>query len=746
MRRLVLAAAMLIACPLHAQVPEGVDPSFLAVSVDGEKSDQILTAWQVDGQWAMGPEDWKSAGVVLTEEEAKKDALTATELGAGFAVNEDEQSVEVTLPADRIPPQRLNLRPVIGELSPAAPGVLLSYSLAGQVDRFGVRASAGYRASTAGRWGQLSTSGQANFKDGQLSHVRGDTRWQFDDYKRRITYQVGDVATTTAKIGGVRVAKDLALDPFTPTYPVPEIGGIAVDQGTIDFLINKAKVSQVDVKKGPFTLESYPLSTGRSSLDVVIRDQFGREEVIDSRQFYLSTQLLRKGLTTWSVAAGKVRQGAEHYGTAGAEATFARGMTDNLTVLGSAQATRGHRNTMVGVKTKLGLAGVLEVEAGQSRSDDRPDGRMLSARYTYQADRFSITAAHERREDYWQLSEFDQRSVQTKSRDQVAVNWSSQNKELRARVGYTKLVTEAAGGEQVNHFAEGGLAWQRGAHGASVTALYDLENKEPSFGVGYRYQFGRTSTYATARQAPDVTRFAVGAATTFGTGSKQVAVQGEVSETNGQMKGRLSASTRTTKGNLRLELQQDQDGTVAGGELVGAIHIGRGGIHALGPVSDGYAVVDVAGVPGVPVRANGRDLGVTDARGQLVINNLPVLVPSTITIDDRALPPDVQLEKSEVTITPRRGAGASVSFPLRTQNARTFIVSRVPALEAGAQVKTDVEETVMGFEGVLFLEHPKAAGKILITDGQGTCEATLPVTLPAWDEQPSIECVVTAPR
>lgn len=145
---------------------------------------------------------------------------------------------------------------------------------------------------------------------------------------RLVTYQAGDVfagpSSSPVNLGGVRVAKDpRALDPLTPIYPVPMLGGVALDPATVEVLANRARVLQGQVGKGPFTDDGSALGAGAQQTQVVVRDPYGRETVVSDQRFYVAPTLLRKGLTTCEVAAGRVRQGESDYGTLGATGSVA---------------------------------------------------------------------------------------------------------------------------------------------------------------------------------------------------------------------------------------------------------------------------------------------------------------------------------------------------------------------------------------------------------------------------------------
>jgi outer membrane usher protein len=737
-------AVVLAVSPAFAQVPDDVVPAFLAAQINGKDTGKIATLWQRDGQWQAETQQWKDLDLVLSAEEAGQPVLSAADLGVEVKVDEVALTVDLVVPVARLPRQVLGDRRTLPKLSDPAPGVLINYNIAGQATQDAQAVSLGHEIRTGGRWGMLTSTGQVNWSStGGAAYVRGQSRWQLDDYQRQVSYQLGDVRSGGASgawLGGVRVAKDPTLDPYTPTYPVPSIGGVALDAATVDVLANQARVAQHDVQKGAFTIERFPLRPGRNAMDVVVRDAYGREQVITSQQLYFSPQLLRKGLTTWSVAAGRVRQGiSDDYGKPGASVEVARGLSDTWTVSASAQSDGDHHNAIVGARTILGPAGVLDVQMGRSQGK-QGTGSYQRVQYSYQGPRMGVSLSHERSDGFWQLSANDAFGLQSKERTQAAVSWSSAERHWRARASAVEMTTRLDGKDQRIAYGQLDLGWQSGRHSLTASALYDLERHESTLAVGYRYNFGRGSLTATARQAPDFTRTSLSASYQADVAGTPVSVRGEVAQVNNDQQVRLSADARLDKAWARMEIQKQDGDTRLSGEFSGAVHLGPGGATWLPHVADGYAVINVAGVPDVPVRADGRSLGKTNKAGRLVVADLHALAETTIRIDERALPPGVQLETSQLTVAPRRMSGAQATFEVLAHDARAFVVHRATTIEPGTQVQSDTETATVGYDGALYLEHPVPGQRLTLTDATGTCTMNLPTPLPYWEAVPTLEC------
>ena len=713
-------------------LPEGVEPSFLVPTINGKASQTTVMFWPLDGQWVTDAGEWKAMGIQLKETE--QGDLGNVTLGIEFVVDAATQTVAMVVPAERMPVQTKTRYSNVPTLSPAAPGVLVNYSVAGRLTETSQALSLGHEVRTAGPWGVLSTSGQANWSSRQgAEYVRGSTYWQFDDNKRQMTYQAGDViagGSSPVSLGGVRIAKDpTALDPYNPAYAQPTLGGLAVDAATITVLSNKAPVANYDVSKGPFIIENFPLSPGRNNNQLVVKDAFGRQIVLSDSDFYFSPSILKKGMKTWEFAAGALRNGLNSYGEVGATGNLAYGLSDKWTLQGSAQANKEHRNTSLGVRTKLGMAGTLDAQIGQS-SGPEGTGTSLKIAYDYQGPQFGIHAQHERNENYWQLS-----NLPVEERTRVSASWHTKDNAFRVRAGASSLKTDTL---EVRS-ADVSLRYTKGPHSVTAGAVLNLDTSETHFDLGYRYRFDQGSVAVRARKAPDVTASLSGSYRGEVAG-KEFTVQGEVLDRGGEQSARVSGVMMGELTDSRVDASYSNGAVSLSGSVNGALHIGRGGITPLRTTQDSFAVIDVPGIAGVPVKINGREVGVTDENGRIVAGQLGSLTMTQVKLDDRSLPIEVQLEMSEQNVASKRRSGVHVVFPVKTQTARSFTVKRAAgqAIEPGTAIKSDVESTIIGFDGALFVDQA-APGQVLESETLG-CSVTLPTPLPAFEAPAELVC------
>lgn len=737
MRRLLLAAVLaLTLAPAVAAIAEGTPPMFLEPVVDGQRK-AVSTFWEYEGQWMAEASTWESLGVILEPGEEGR-ALSAAELGIGFDVHLEDMTVAMSIPADRLPMQTQRTANDQAPLAPMAPGVLVNYSLAGSVAEDHQAVSIGHELRFRALGGVITTSGQANWSSTSgAAYTRGLSRWQRDDVQRQVVYQVGDVMATGSgrpvNLGGVRVAKDpRALDPNTPTWPVPVLGGVALDPGQVRVLANEAEVLRQDVERGPFTIDHYGLNPGRNSTSVVVRDQFGRETVLQQQDLYFTRDLLRDGLATWEVAAGRVRNGRDDYGDVGAAAAVAWGASDRWTLHASAQVdSNSHSNATVGATTVLGaVGGVLDVEAGRSTGPEGPGSR-VAASYDWRTRTAGVRVEHERQDNWWQLEPASGVALERATR--LNAHWRP-TRDLMFQAGYTHITTS----KHRLRYAQLGARYAHGPHSLAANVSHDLEGSGTRVELGYRYQFGQSgSVYARARQAPDVHALGVGGSLRTRWRDNPVMAAAEVERSNQGTRAQARADLRTEHGMAGVRVSSTSGRTQVSAHFNGAVHIGGGDITLLNHAGTSHAVIDVPGQANVPVKLGGRAVGRTNEDGRLVVSAVAPLMPQAVELDVRGLPLGVEVGETKKTVRAQRLGGMHLVFPVETEQARVFTVVG-EGLEPGLVVRSSTETTALGYEGLLFLEHPEPSQSLEV---EGVCRLTLPDTLPAYGDAVEVRCL-----
>lgn len=714
----------------HAAIPDGVEPVLAApIRANGLPAKDPVLLWQQSGAWVAESTTWQQLGVTLRPGEEGQD-LTDQALGVTVAYTPENATVQLTIPADRKPAQQLSQHGTpVSQVSPAIGGVLVNYNLATQIAGGQQATSLALDARTGGRWGVVSTTGQFNQTPDGFGMRRGVTVWQKDDFQRQLAWQAGDVYATPrigpVALGGIRLAKDpAALDPLTPTWPVPTLGGIALDPGQVKVLSNQAEITRQDVKAGPFTVDGRNVALGASQTAVVVRDAYGRETAVSTARLYVAPTLLRPGLSAWEIAAGQVREDENRYGTAGVSASWARGVNDRWTIRTGAQADeQGNGHVTFGFTWLPGTWGVLDGEVGRS-SDG---GTRWAAAYDYRGPTFGLRLEHEENDGFWRLQ--GETALPIASRTQASISYRP-DRRFTVRGTYSAIDT----GRSRLAFASLGVSANLGTAGqVSANVLKDLNGGDLQVSASYTYRFGsKASVGVRARQAPGQD-----ALTTRATYRTEGGLRVAAEHTEGdQGSTRATAGAMARYGDARIMLDRYDGQTQVAANFSGSVFLDHRGVAFGRPAYASFAVVDVPGQAGLPVRVNGAPVGQTNKQGRVLVTDVPSLLPTTVSLKDKDLPVGVEIGETEKqSVAPRQG-GVRVTFPVLTQNARAFTVTGA-SIAPGTLASTPNEQAMVGYDGALYLERPEPGMAVEVS---GVCKAVLPSPLLGVDEVAKLRC------
>lgn len=172
-------------------------------------------------------------------------------------------------------------------------------------------------------FGALSNSGvynsltSGNGQKKKNEYIRYDTTWRFDDEDSIYTVEVGDIYSlnknswaSSVRMGGIQLRKNYSIRPDLITYPLPQFKGEVGLPSTVDLFVNGTKNSTEQLQPGPFLITNVPFINGRGEAVIVTRDAVGRQ-VSTTVPFYISGDLLKKGIFDYSLSLGKLR---ENYG------------------------------------------------------------------------------------------------------------------------------------------------------------------------------------------------------------------------------------------------------------------------------------------------------------------------------------------------------------------------------------------------------------------------------------------------
>lgn len=243
--------------------------------------------------------------------------------------------------------------------------------LARDIDREGLTALAEGFVNVGGIDG-INLTFQGGYREGN-SVARQRTTLFHDDVGRAIRYSAGDIdpqaygafgnSIGMLGISAERLYQD--IQPYRNLRPSGR-GAIAIERPSrVDVLVNGTLYRTLSLAPGQYNIRDFPFLDGLNDVQLVVRDDAGREEAINL-SFFTDTELLDPGINIFSAALGFRRNRFGSFtSTSYAESPtftgfFRTGINDRLTLGGSAQADKrnGVATGQVVVGTDFGLFGL----------------------------------------------------------------------------------------------------------------------------------------------------------------------------------------------------------------------------------------------------------------------------------------------------------------------------------------------------------------------------------------------------
>jgi len=685
--------------------------SIYAIAINGKTVDEALLATTTkDGDLLVPSAKLISYGLV--GDFASVQSMRA--LGVGVEVNGEKQLVTLTVPGKYFKPQVVGSVDALVEADPSPRGVLINQDIAVIRSYRGTWASSwGYDMRTGLADGVLVNTGQLNIQSAGSTNTRGLTTWTRDLLKKGLSVEIGDVftptlgITSTSNLLGFKVGTERELT--GELYPVPVIAGIADSRTTAEIYLNNERQRQLNLDQGPYSIQQRSMLNGLNSSSVVLKDQFGREQIIQS-DFYFTNRALRPGASEWSLTGGLSRFGSigNDYRDLALSGFYRRGLSRHSTLGSSAQMMGQNANLGLDATVVLGTAGVLNLSTLASQSDGQR-AFSYSAGYSFQTRNWSVNAQTQKRStDSWQLSDqWRGGSVITKSNlasiaythrpFQVALSWSSNTYSTGAQNERLSLTGRYSG-----------------ANSTLSVQLY-RDRDESGFYVFYTRQFG-------ARQRGSVS---------FIDDHRSLAFNGRAGRINyglgtSDTGSYANAGLDTRSGRFQAQSTTREGQTSLSGRYEGSIWLGEGGALIGRTLNRSFALVEVADTANAKLNANGSSQ-VTNKRGYALFP-LSAYRTSNVGLDVSSLPLDAQINQRTQTTTPPRLFGSKVTFPvsyIKPLELRAIFQGEI-VRGSGVAVADDLEVPIAD-DGRIFLHTYKPGGTISIKTDSVTCSGALPI-------------------
>lgn len=595
--------------------------------------------------------------------------------------------------------------------------------------------------------------------------LRGKRAVRFDSYLvrddpahlRRLV--IGDSLTrgsawlSPVRYGGIRLGTEFALQPGLLTFPSPTFDGRAALPSNVEIFVNNVLNYQAQVREGPFTLDRLPTVNGAGAATLVVRDALGVERQVVS-SFYISTRLLRPGLSDYSLEAGAERR---NYGAASfdyarpfAAASIRHGATSWLTLETRGEAARDLRNAGVGLSAVLGTLGEVGAAFAGSQADSGW-GHIYRVHAARTAPRWSIALSYQHQTiGFAQLGyRPNERRPITQVQASSGLSPGSGFGSLTASLTYLRTSDATRSRVQAMNYSRqfgdrmvfGAFLFRADSHGGADGA--SARRRTITAGASLSLAFAsRTTARLQAdnqsrraelrRMLPSDTGFSYDLLINQGDVDQQGAGVG--------YRGRAieaSASLARFNGATAARL-------LASGSLI----VADGSILPTRRLANGFAIVEVPGAARVTVLQDNRPVAITNRHGFAIVSNLRPYEANRLGVVPGELSLDATILKDTLTVVPRFQAGVRARFEIKGTHAGTVILTLPDGMpiEPGTTILvTGREPSFAGFDGAIFLNALVEGMELVAQRPDGACRARVPAP-PTGEILPRIGPLICRPE
>jgi len=728
-------------------MPGAATDLYLEVTLNGLATGRVMhVAVGADGHYYAWTPNLADAGIRAEGLPAERYIDLGAVEGLGFSIDVPNQRLDFMADVGLLgrPPQRLNGLPQERHEASAADGALLNYDLYASSNDDGSRMLSAYTELRAfGGWGVASSTGLSGFCDAGTadSYTRLDSSWVRYSQEDMTQLRLGDFVSSSlpwsraTRMGGLQWRRDFGLQPQQITFPLPAYFGEAALPSSVELYVNGIRQYSGDVRPGSFQLTTVPGINGAGQAQIVITDALGRRSTI-SFPYYNANQLLKPGLSDWSLEVGAVRQrygldSFDYRGQPAASGSLRWGLSDWLTLESHGESTAGLNLAGLGAAARLGSSGVLS--GAYARSTGHTEGGQTSVTWSWVRGRYNLDLGTQQRDPgYRDIATADSRALPLRTQRAVAgVAFSGR---ASFSLSYNRLDTEEDGRQR---YAGAGLSFNLPAGlglYASYTRALDEADDSTLFG-GFSWSFGQELHVGASlqRQAGQETLNAdlirslpldggVGWSLRTQQGQGSQAYQGEVAWRGDY--GQVNA------GSYAVEGDESFFAGYSGGVVLmdGSLFPGR-------RIDEGFALVTTHGVPDVPVFLENRPIGRTDRNGHYLLTGLNAWQSNDISVDALGLPEGMHVGATQASIVPVAQAGVRADFDIHPLRAvlLTLVDRQGRPLPLGSSVRLSGPPRapgVVGYDGQAYIEDPPTHATVaVVTPDRRVCEVR--IDLPA---------------
>jgi outer membrane usher protein FimD/PapC len=543
--------------------------------------------------------------------------------------------------------------------------------------------------------------------------VRLQSSFTYDDRQSLHRFIAGDFYASSGSLGsnlnlgGISLAKVFSIDPYFIYYPTLGLTSQVALPSEAKIYLNGMLIRTEKLSPGEFQLQNITPYGAAGTINVVLKDSFGREQSLSSPFYFGGMSLLKKGLQDYNYSLGLTRDqfgtDSNRYSKPVFTAFHQYGVSDSLTLGLRGEAGNGLYNFGPQATLLIGHAGLVGLSLAGSAGESANTGGAGIFTYVYQGLHIGANLSLEGfTRDYANIAT-NQMSNRLKSQANAGVSYS--DSVLGAlSVGYTTARMYVGQDADVAN-----AAYTRNlTRQTTITATYRRVREE-----GYDNQFFISLNYT---PKPDLF-VSSGYQATKGSENALLEVQKNPPVGEGfsyqailQKTDTAGQTTYTVDPTLQYNGRYgiylgEVTGTSTAGKLTEQYHLSTSGalvfignvFGATRPVYDSFGLVKVGDLEGVKVLLNSQEIGETDSSGKLFIPNLGSFYKNQVSISDKEIPIDYYLSNVVKQVSP----------PLRSGSCIPFVAKKLQMISGVLMIRISKELKPVEFQEITLIVNGK---------------------------------------
>jgi len=605
--------------------------------------------------------------------------------GVRYIFNEATLSVEITASPSALGKEIIDFQPERIEkvYYPRDSSVFLNYG-------------ADYRAGNGLSFSGFNLTNQLGIRSGDIlflsdsvytkdntsdRFIRLQSSFIYDDRNTLQRLTVGDFFASSGNLGsslnlgGISFAKVYNMDPYYIYYPTLNLAGQVALPSEAQFYLNGMLIKTERLSPGEFELRNITPYGAAGTLDIVLRDAFGREQRLHYPFYYADTLLLKRGVHEYSYNLGFTRDDygtrSNRYSRPACSAFHRYGFSDTLTMGLHGEAKSDLLNLGPEMKFVAGHAGLFSLSLAGSMGRNSNRGVAGTAAYTYQGVNFGARLSVSGYTRNYKVIADTLKGEKTKYSAGCGVSYgnallgtlSLDFTTIRKYIGedrdagtisYTRNITSRA-----TITATYRRIRESGYSDEFLISLNFTPKRNLFFSARYEQtEAARDSAISVQKNPPvgegfsyraSVRRSDINGGTTWAV-NPYLQYNGRYGIYEGGFEGKSSEGERDSQYRFSVS-----------GALV---YIGNT-FGATRPVYDSFGLVNVGGLKGVKVLMNSEEVGTTDSSGKLFVPNLGSYTQNQVAIQDKDIPLDYYLSTVKKLVSPPLRSGSCIPFVVK---------------------------------------------------------------------------------